>query len=421
MLKNHLGAMVLVGFVIGAFSIVGMSGCDRGGPNLSDSASGGDGDGGGDGGGGDPGGNDSLPEPRFAFEINQHPEIVIGQANFTSAATGSGADRLGGRNDFVTQSAVDASGRLFLVDRVNHRVLGYSSIPDTNDALANWVIGQPDFATVTSGSALNKMNTPVAVATGGGKLAIVERVGQRVLIFNSIPTASGATADVVVGTGVAGCAQNQLNNPAAVALADGKLIVSDGGNHRVLIWNTVPTVSNANADLVLGSSDGFATCGSEAISATSFARPDGLWSDGQKLVVADGNRNRVLIWNTFPTSNNVPADLVLGQNDFTTSGSGINATSFNGVFAVASDGRILVVSEFSSSRVVGWNSFPTTNGQAADFVLGVSNFTNGMWPIGGVPAIDNLQNPGGLFLFNGRTLIVGDQTPRFVVYQGVEQ
>ena len=34
--------------------------------------------------------------------------------------------------------------------------------------------------------------------------------------------------------------------------------------------------------------------------------------------MADTQNNRVLIWNTIPTKNNQPADLVLGAPNFTT-------------------------------------------------------------------------------------------------------
>ena len=35
------------------------------------------------------------------------------------------------------------------------------------------------------------------------------------------------------------------------------------------------------------------------------------------IAVADTDNNRVLIWSTIPTSNGVPADVVVGQPDFT--------------------------------------------------------------------------------------------------------
>ncbi len=39
---------------------------------------------------------------------------------------------------------------------------------------------------------------------------------------------------------------------------------------------------------------------------------------GEGLAVADAWNHRVLIWHKVPQDNNVPADLVIGQTDFTT-------------------------------------------------------------------------------------------------------
>jgi hypothetical protein len=49
---------------------------------------------------------------------------------------------------------------------------------------------------------------------------------------------------------------------------------------------------------------------------------------GSKLFIADCNNNRVVAWNSFPTTNQQPPDFVLGQPDFTT-----NNASYGGVSA----------------------------------------------------------------------------------------
>ena len=46
--------------------------------------------------------------------------------------------------------------------------------------------------------------------------------------------------------------------------------------------------------------------------------PQGVWIQGGKLYVADTQDHRVLIYNSIPTSNGAAADLVLGQPNFTT-------------------------------------------------------------------------------------------------------
>ncbi len=55
--------------------------------------------------------------------------------------------------------------------------------------------------------------------------------------------------------------------------------------------------------------------------AGSLFSPASVSSDGQHLFVADNYQNRVLIWNSIPTSNGQPADVVVGQKDFVSNNS----------------------------------------------------------------------------------------------------
>lgn len=91
--------------------------------------------------------------------------------------------------------------------------------------------------------------------------------------------------------------------------------MGDNGYHRVLIWNSIPTANGAPADVVVGAPD-FVTPGGPA-SASSFDEVDGVASDGTSLFVADSGANRVLIFTPVPTTNGASASKVLGQSDFT--------------------------------------------------------------------------------------------------------
>jgi hypothetical protein len=64
-----------------------------------------------------------------------------------------------------------------------------------------------------------------------------------------------------------------------------------------------------------------------------------------KLYVADKDHNRVLIWNTLPTSDYAAADGVLGQADFTSSGYSVSETSTPAPSAVRVCGNQLYVSQ----------------------------------------------------------------------------
>ncbi len=132
----------------------------------------------------------------------------------------------------------------------------------------------------------------------------------------------GGTASVVIGqTDFVGVnpnrTQNGLQNPAAVASDGNIVVIADTDNNRVLVYNSIPTTNGANASVVLGQKD-FTSLASFAQSAKSLLGPQGVWIQGNHLFVADTVANRVLIWNSIPTSNDQPADVVLGESSFTT-------------------------------------------------------------------------------------------------------
>src|ERR1035438_6666547 len=57
---------------------------------------------------------------------------------------------------------------------------------------------------------------------------------------------------------------------------------------------------------------------------TGLYNPSAVATDGKIMVVADTDSNRVLIWKSIPTTNGAPADIVLGQDTFTTGKAGIS-------------------------------------------------------------------------------------------------
>jgi uncharacterized protein (TIGR03437 family) len=175
--------------------------------------------------------------------------------------------------------------------------------------------------------------------------------------------------------------QSGFRNPTYVA-TDGKILVlADTDNNRVLIWNSIPTTIDQPADLVLGQAN-FSTA-ALGLSASALRAPQGVWVQGKQLFVADTENSRVLIWNSIPTSNNQPADVVVGEPNFTTAPppttSVLPPTASNlfSPVAVTSDGKHLFVTDLGNNRVLIWNSIPTQNGQAADVVVGQPTMTTG--------------------------------------------
>ena len=83
------------------------------------------------------------------------------------------------------------------------------------------------------------------------------------------------------------------------------------------MFGSSPEDTIDSAELVLGQTD-FLTVSNNAgssASSSSLSGPQSVFSDGTKLYIADTNNNRVLIWNSNPTSNKQAADVVVGQAD----------------------------------------------------------------------------------------------------------
>ena len=90
----------------------------------------------------------------------------------------------------------------------------------------------------------------------------------------------------------------------------------------------------------------------------------GIALAGNKLIVADSsylappNNNRVLIYNDFTAFKSweggllVPADVVVGQPDFSTAVPGTTANRTNQPVGVASDGTRLLIAEWGNNRVL---------------------------------------------------------------------
>lgn len=180
-----------------------------------------------------------------------------------------------------------------------------------------------------------------------------------------------------------GGAGNPFLAPRGVWTVSGRLLVADTGQNRVFIWLQLPTTEYAEPDLVLGQLE-HADTGRNAggISAATLQYPSGLWSDGERLVVADAWNHRVLIWNRFPTYSGQPADLVLGQPDFGQNQPNVGgigtlptAQSLNWPYGVFSDGERLFVADTGNRRVLVFNTVPTQSYTPADGVIGKPSFT----------------------------------------------
>ena len=412
------------------------------------------------------------------LSTGQAARLVIGQTTFTAEESGASQTVLG-----AAAGVAFANNTLFVADAnrvgavpVNNRVLIYSNlssmIPKPTDMLeftrrcpacvgsASVVLGQKDFTTtdLLIPPTNLSMRTPTGVASDGVRLAVADSDNNRVLIWNSIPTTNQTPPDVVVGQAdfkSAGTLKpptaSSLRGPQGVWLQNGKLFVADTNNNRVLIWNRIPTANGAAADVVLGQANFSVVPESEPaiavpnVKATTLLSPVAVTSDGLRLFVTDLGYDRVLIWNSIPTTNQYPADVEIGQVDMITTitndvtkmcASNGTDTSGNATYPsrcggtldtpryALSDGQRLFIADGGNDRVLLFNSIPTANGQAADVVLGQQTMEGNVSGSSADPlaeaSADSLRTPMSL-AWDGTNLYVADTfNRRILVYTVAE-
>lgn len=328
---------------------------------------------------------------------------VLGQSDFVSAGSGTAQNMLKGPNGV---SVDPTTGKLFVVDRSNNRVLRYGNAAELQTgSLPEAVFGQSDFTSASTGTTANKFNQPIGIhVDANGTMWIGDYGNNRVLRFkNASSLSSGADADGVIGqpnftTSSSATTQAGLAGPVGIMLDhNGTLWVSGFGNHRVTWYKNAATLANgANADGVFGQPD--FTSSSGAVGPGNLFNPNSVYTDPDgNLYVSDYTNKRVLRYNSAADkANGAAADAVYGQPDFTSNASGVTQTQFGTTRFVWGDqeGRLYVVEE-ANNRVMIFNDAKNLgNGAPADYVLGQSDFTTGT----GLTTAVNLKTPRAIYV-----------------------
>jgi uncharacterized protein (TIGR03437 family) len=452
----------------------------------------------------------SLVSAQPQFSTGQAARLVIGQPRFSSQRSEANRALIGAAQGvaFAKGTLVVADANRQGAYPSNHRVLIYndiqSYIPNPHDEIvqngtacpiclgyptgheppsgtpwpgASVVLGQPDFlssypnqsTTVNAAPKSTSMRFPVNVAYNGTMLAVADAENNRVLVWNSLPTVNDQEPDFVVGQdnfttntsgnyGLYGYAHGHsdaksLRAPAGVFLdANNGLWVADTGNDRVLYYGVI-TGNGQAAQFVLGQSNfnlDVQSAYSLTTNASTLFSPASVSSDGQRLFVADNYQNRVLIWNSIPTTTGQPADVVVGQPDFESNYPNTNWTTIDSRFvtvhhsglcesnatdtttepgttlylypdrcsatlsspmAAISDGTRLFIADTGNDRVLIYNQIPTTNGAKADVILGqigefVDDTSDSNNPAGSASAA-SFKAPNSL-AWDGTNLYVAD-------------
>jgi hypothetical protein len=243
---------------------------------------------------------------------NQPADIVLGQADFRSghanrALAAPRADTL-----HWCYGVLIHEGRLFVADTGNRRVLVWDSIPDRNGAPADRVLGQRDFVTRDGGSGADShrraMRWPHGIAVVDGMLLVADAGTSRILAWREIPSENGAPCDFVLGhrsfeeldhnRGGLHPDARTLNMPSALVAQQGRLLVADTANSRLLGFEADALEMDAPAAFLAGQRN-FHEKGENrwnAASRDSLCWPYGVSACGHTLVIADSGNNRILLW-----------------------------------------------------------------------------------------------------------------------------
>ncbi len=335
----------------------------------------------------------------ICLEVVGADPTALDQPSTGGPDVGSGSSQGGGAQGGQNQRGDDQSGEDFTV--------AYPGVPyrtASGTTSGSFRHGQPFDLTLsaigfdqTGGPLL--FNRPSGLSSDGTRLVMADTFNNRVLVWNDLPTGN-VEPDLVLGqdhfgSNEPGTGLDRMNWPVATATADGRLLVADTQNDRILVWTTFPTRSGQPADLVMETPDG---ADKEAV---GLEWPWGVWTDGRRVVATSTMGGRVLVWNTFPTRDRQVPDFVL-------TGDGRLGTPRQ----VTSDGTFLMVGDHNAAALSPsgpgtfvWSEFPTTAQDRYDYFL-----TDPIENLGGTWLRGDSTDDGRL-LTMGSTLYVWDGPP----------
>lgn len=342
-----------------------------------------------------------------SFDNNLQATDMIGQYDgadvfnpipiYTKNSPNDGPNRLG----FDSPKGIYVGGSAsfaFIADSGNNRILVYNidahSSFTSSDHVPDYILGQSNYYTNTSGNSASTLNNPTRISydSGSSRLFVSDTGNNRILVYDvSDGIADGEDAINVLGqadfvSNSSGLTASTLSSPEGIYFdfTNNKLYVADTGNNRVMVFDTSSITNGEDAINVLGQAD-FISSTAGTTQNTMYS-PKGVTMDEatNRLFVADTSNNRVLVYDVSSITDGQNAVNVLGQIDFTSSDPGLTDSTMNyphdvvyfgnGENGDGNDGT-LFVSEKNNSRVTQYNVNTITDGESAVHVIGQENFT----------------------------------------------
>lgn len=327
-------------------------------------------------------------------------------------------------------------GPLFVCDTGHHRLLVWRRAPEADHTPADLMVGQPDFSREGRNGkgpiGPATLNVPTGIAAAEGVLAVADAWNHRVLIWRGGVERMNQPADVMVGQidRGAGLANRGADRPRAdtlnwcygVAILEGRLYISDTGNRRVLVYDTIPDTDGASADLVLGQKD-FVTRDENAggpAGPVGMRWPHAIAIASGTLLVADAGDNRIMGYRSLPTRNGAPCDFVLGQRDCASVDHNQasylpTARGLNMPYGLAHLDGTLLVADTANSRLLGFDTGRLSMNAGATCLTGQRAFGDkgdNRWT---AATRDSLCWPYAVSV-SGRTAVVADSGNNRVLF-----
>ncbi len=287
----------------------------------------------------------------------QEARDLLGQYDGTSISDPQPVYTKNGSNDTPNRLGFNAvqgmiidqiNHHFFVSDTSNNRVLVFNLNTNNTfpDRIPDYVLGQPDFISITAATTQAGMNAPRGLAfdADNNRLFVAQTGNHRVTVYDVSTITNGQNAINVLGqpdftTGTSATTQAGMNGVRGLAYdsENHRLFVVQASANRVTVYDVSSITNGENAVYVLGQAD--FTSSSTGITQNKLNSPQAVeYDDGDHyLFVADSSNNRVLIYTVETIANNQSPVYVLGQTDFVTSSSGTTQSKMSSPQAIVFD------------------------------------------------------------------------------------